>query len=188
MKKIAGVTVFILSMLVESFVIAQDTKTQVKHCMGMKHGLMMRCMAVGEEKVQEETVEETKNNRVNAAHEEETLKNEIRQGNPIAADEKSIAQGKIVFSQNCTTCHGMTGQGNGPTAEYLGNRVADLTNPTLKEKSDSELFAKITDGTWPMPAFGFTLGKKDIWNAINYLRTLSGEARDQETTNNQKEK
>ncbi len=135
---------------------------KIEPCMRMKHGMMMRCV-MGEGKIEEKASPEIGNKQINL----------IDEKNPISADEKSIAQGKIVFAQNCTGCHGITGEGNGPTAEYFHGRVANLTNPKLKKKSDHELFEKITDGSWPMPAFGFSLSKEDIWNAINYIRTLS---------------
>lgn len=190
MKKIAGLLLLIFGLGIGSLVIAQENKTQeinpekamnsesVEHCVEMKHGLMMDCLKMNNESLQKES-SETKNNQTNTIQEKETLSQVIDQGNPIAADEKSIAQGKIIYSQNCSSCHGEKGQGDGPVAQYFGSRIADLSNPNLKEKSDSELFTKITDGTWPMPAHWFSLGKEDIWNAINYVRTLSGEKNSQ---------
>ncbi len=185
MKRVVGVTIFILSAAIGSLAVAEEHNTQdvssgtatnfkmAEHCMEMRHGMMMRCMKREQETVEKESLKETKDNHRDVAK-EEILNDVINKGNPVAADEKSIAQGKIVYSQNCSACHGVTGQGNGPTAQYFSKRVADLTNPKLKEKSDGELFGKITDGTWPMPAFGFSLSKKDVWNTINYIRTLSG--------------
>lgn len=43
------------------------------------------------------------------------------------------------FLQSCASCHGLTGQGNGPVSEYMNVEVPDLTRLTLDN-----------DGAFPM--------------------------------------
>jgi len=46
---------------------------------------------------------------------------------PYAA--ASIVRGAAVYAENCVLCHGAMGHGDGPAAEGLPIRPADLTEP-----------------------------------------------------------
>ena len=95
--------------------------------------------------------------------------------NPIEADEVSIERGRVLFSVNCTQCHGMTGEGNGPIAPFLVNKKpANLTSQVTQDKSDGTLFLTISSGVpGAMPALNENLSVRDRWDVVNYLRTLS---------------
>lgn len=95
--------------------------------------------------------------------------------NPIEADEVSIERGRVLFSVNCTQCHGMTGEGNGPIAPFLVNKKpANLTSQVTQDKSDGTLFLTISSGVpGAMPALNENLSVRDRWDVVNYLRTLA---------------
>jgi mono/diheme cytochrome c family protein len=93
--------------------------------------------------------------------------------NPIAPTEASIAAGKTVYQTNCVTCHGVSGAGDGPDAAGLDPPPADLiTHVPLH--SDGDLFSFIANGfpRTAMPAWKGTLTDEQMWNVVNYLRTL----------------
>lgn len=92
--------------------------------------------------------------------------------NPVPANAKSIAAGKSLFTQNCTACHGNTGVGNGPAGQYLNPKPYNLTSASLWQLSDGALFAMISQGHSPMPAFAGSLSEHQRWDVVNYLRTL----------------
>lgn len=92
--------------------------------------------------------------------------------NPIPATADSIAKGKAIYVANCLSCHGETGQGNGPKAKDLEKRPQDLRT-SMKGQSDGALFWKSTEGRKPMPSFEKDLKPDDLWNVINYMRTLA---------------
>lgn len=98
---------------------------------------------------------------------------EVQKKNPIAPDEASLAAGKKIYAKRCASCHGNTGNGDGPDAVDLGIHPAKFTDPGLKEEADGALYWKITVGKKPMPDYGRRLSPEDRWNVINYLRTLS---------------
>lgn len=89
---------------------------------------------------------------------------------PAAAQEGKIDLGKAEYTMNCAHCHGATGKGDGPTAEFLTPRPADLTG--LAKANDGILpVVRIYDtisgkartrghGTLEMPAFGTLYGMK----------------------------
>lgn len=92
--------------------------------------------------------------------------------NPVPATADSIAAGERAFGATCASCHGVDGRGDGPAAEGLAVRPADL--PThVPFHDDAELFAFATRGIsgTPMPGFAIELTAEDRWNLVNYLRS-----------------
>lgn len=65
---------------------------------------------------------------------------------------KRIDLGKVEFESKCATCHGLTGKGDGPTAQFLTRKPADLTT-----------LAKNNNGIIPMARMYETiLGDKEV--------------------------
>src|SRR5215470_1810673 len=69
--------------------------------------------------------------------------------NPLAAkktDAKKLAE------QNCATCHGPGGKGDGPAAAALPPpKPADWTSAKVASETDGEIFWKISNGRGAMP-------------------------------------
>jgi mono/diheme cytochrome c family protein len=56
-------------------------------------------------------------------------------------------EGRVLFARDCAGCHGMTGEGNGPEAEFLSDPPANLRSPDILGRyDDEELAAFIRDG------------------------------------------
>ena len=95
---------------------------------------------------------------------------------PVAYTKKSIDRGRVIFLQNCTSCHGENGKAEGS----LIADATDLTTPSLYKSgtSEGEIFRSIRDGAGDqMPAFKSQLGgESDIWNLVNFIRSLWPEA------------
>jgi mono/diheme cytochrome c family protein len=97
-----------------------------------------------------------------------------RMKNPIRATADSIRKGKSLFAEHCAMCHGEGGTGDGPMADALETKPADLTDRArMNAQSDGELFWKIATGNPPMPDFEKALSREEIWHVVNYLRTLA---------------
>lgn len=109
-------------------------------------------------------------------HSEEKWKAPAAQGrkkNPVAASPSSLATGQKIYAKRCLACHGSTGNGDGPDAADLGIHPAKLSDPSIQEETDGELFWKISVGKKPMPGYGSRLSSTERWNVINYLRSLA---------------
>lgn len=78
----------------------------------------------------------------------------------------------MIYINNCLSCHGETGQGNGPKAKDLDVKPKALSS-TIKDQSDGALFWKSMEGKKPMPSFEKDLKPEDLWHVINYMRTLA---------------
>ena len=93
--------------------------------------------------------------------------------NPLPATEQSVAAGKRTYSRLCARCHGASGKGDGGGAG-AGGQPADFTDDTWEfGASDGEIFSVIHDGTSAdMEAYGERLGETEIWQLVNFLRSL----------------
>lgn len=96
--------------------------------------------------------------------------------NPMPASIRSLTHGKQVFTTNCIGCHGLTGDGKGPATYFINNPAPrNFTDASIHSFfSDGELYDAIlfgVDGT-AMPAWGDMLTVNDIWDTVNFIRTI----------------
>jgi mono/diheme cytochrome c family protein len=95
-----------------------------------------------------------------------------RQANPVKATRESIAAGKKIYSYDCALCHGDTGDGKGDAPKDM--KVPDLTDPaTLKDRTDGEIFYRIKAGHGDMPLEGDRVKSDQLWDIVNYVRSLA---------------
>lgn len=94
--------------------------------------------------------------------------------NPIPANTQSIDAGRELYQKECVSCHGPAGFGDGPQAKTLNPPPADL-RAHVPLHGDGQIFAFISGG-FPgsaMPAFSGRLTDTQMWNLVNYLRSLT---------------
>jgi mono/diheme cytochrome c family protein len=97
--------------------------------------------------------------------------------NPVAADAASIQAGGALYAKYCRACHGQTGLGDGPAAAALKDvKPANLADAKWEHGStDGEIFTVIQKGIPPklaMNAFEGRLNDTQIWNVVNFVKTL----------------
>ncbi len=83
--------------------------------------------------------------------------------------------GKQLYEQTCSPCHGMSGKGDGPTAQVLQPKPANLTT-ALKGKNDAYL-TKLLKGGGPsvgksplMPSYKDVLSEEQMRSLIQYIK------------------
>ena len=79
--------------------------------------------------------------------------------------------GAAVYVHQCQCCHGSRGRGDGATARKANMDVPDLTDGETAAQSDEDLFAIVTRGQKPMPAFRDRLSEQQRWDVVRYVRT-----------------
>jgi high-affinity iron transporter len=90
------------------------------------------------------------------------------------AREPSLASGARIFRQQCATCHGDAGHGDGPGAAGLTPRPADLTDSALVSRTPLDYFRRVTEGTpgTAMPAFSH-LTREQRWDVVAHVFALT---------------
>ncbi len=100
-----------------------------------------------------------------------------RQTNPVKPTAESIAAGKKWYGYDCAMCHGKDGDGKGDMAGDMKAKLVDFTDPAaLKDVTDGEIFYVIKNGKGQMPAEGDRLKPTELWNLVNYVRSLAKKA------------
>jgi cbb3-type cytochrome c oxidase subunit III len=92
--------------------------------------------------------------------------------NPVTASPESVSAGKRVYTRMCSRCHGAEGKGDGTAATAP---VPDLTDGQWDYgSSDGEIFSVIHDGvSADMDGYAARLSDTDIWNVVNYVRSVA---------------
>jgi mono/diheme cytochrome c family protein len=84
-------------------------------------------------------------------------------------------QGKALYENRCTGCHGLSGKGDGSDSAKLTTRPRDFTDQAfMAQISTTRLYQSISEGVIPeMPAFSNTLDDSQRWALAGYLRSLT---------------
>ncbi len=92
--------------------------------------------------------------------------------NPVDPGPASVERGRRLYLANCSSCHGVSGSGDGPAADWMLPGPGDLRS-VVPALSDGTLAFRISRGEagTQMPAFGGVLTDSDRWDLVNYLRS-----------------
>lgn len=95
--------------------------------------------------------------------------------NPLQSTGDNIEAGKKLYEQNCASCHGLTGLGDGEAGKGLNPPPANIaTFIKMPMATDSYLSWTIAEGGVPigtaMPPFKDVLKEEQMWRIIIYLR------------------
>ena len=92
--------------------------------------------------------------------------------NPVAADARSLANGRKYFQINCAVCHGLAGNGDGTAVKYGMPGIA-LKMDMTRNRADGYIFGMIRNGRGLMPTYN-RIEEMDRWDVVNYVRALQG--------------
>ncbi|MBI4297510.1 MAG: cytochrome c [Chloroflexi bacterium] len=97
-----------------------------------------------------------------------------RAANPYPGDLASAARGQALFFELCAPCHGLQGKGDGPLAATLKAPPTDFTDRSyMVTRGDPDFFWGILRGRGGiMPPFQGRLSEAEMWDLVNYVRTL----------------
>lgn len=93
--------------------------------------------------------------------------------NPVPASAESHARGEKLYVKYCSKCHGMTGNGAGPSAHGFSTNPRQLWAwHNADESADPYLFWFVTNGRTDMPPWGVILSEDERWDLVNYVKTI----------------
>jgi len=92
----------------------------------------------------------------------------------------SLANGKTIFANKCSICHGMSGKGDGPIATQFNPAPTVLADPKITgdEKTAAyDNFQIISVGIANTSMIGWAdkLSESQLWDVTYYIRTFSNE-------------
>lgn len=85
-------------------------------------------------------------------------------------------QGRALFRERCTLCHGDLGDGRGVRARDLSPQPRNLTDADWQARTDARrIYYAIAEGRkgTAMPSWKPTLNAGEIWSLVAYVRTLA---------------
>lgn len=91
--------------------------------------------------------------------------------NPIKLSQKSVIAGQKLYAKNCLTCHGVTGEGDGPTGAHLKPKPANL-KAMANAHPDGDFAYKIKVGRGAMPAWESSMSDTEVWHLVNFIKYL----------------
>lgn len=95
--------------------------------------------------------------------------------NPVASTAESVSAGKQIYLRRCASCHAASGEG-GPGNDLIPAAPSLVDAQWDHGASDGEIFDSIKNGVGPdfnMVPFKDTLKDDEIWNVVNYLRSIA---------------
>jgi cytochrome c553 len=124
------------------------------------HGEAESAGSEGAEEERHEENEETGGNTPEAENGVDGAGEEMEGETGSETEGGEASEGTVVFSENCSTCHGATGEG--------GNGGPDLLTMPLA-KTEAGAIEQVTNGGGGMPAFKGTLSEEEIENVAAYV-------------------
>ena len=96
--------------------------------------------------------------------------------NPFTMEDKLVAEGRRLYLNNCSICHGHQGMGDGPSRSTLVAEPANLTTDPVASYTDGQMFlairlGKMVGGRLTMPPVE-RMTDEQIWKSILFVRTL----------------
>jgi len=93
-------------------------------------------------------------------------------GNPLPRTAKVLGQGRQVFMDYCSVCHGILGDGRPTlTAAYEANPT-NLLSKSIVDLADGNMYYVLMKGKNSMPAYAADLSQDERWAVLHYVRVL----------------
>ena len=87
----------------------------------------------------------------------------------------TLAQGRVIFEQNCVACHGASGAGDGPrAAEFTPHPAAIGNTSTMHDVTPALMYRIVSVGVQGTTMAGWSskLGSDERWAVVQYVNSL----------------
>jgi mono/diheme cytochrome c family protein len=93
--------------------------------------------------------------------------------NPIPFSEAVLGEGKVLFTNMCSHCHGEKGMGDGKIGQKQPGLIPPAYNSDqLKNLPAGQIFHSITWGKGMMGPHQYQISKLDRWKLVHYVQSL----------------
>lgn len=92
--------------------------------------------------------------------------------NPVAKNDKNLAEGEALYGKFCVHCHGAGGEADGLVAAKLSGPPPSYKGPALMALPEGKMFHSIYYGKGIMGAHAPLVSKEEIWKIILHIQKL----------------
>lgn len=92
---------------------------------------------------------------------------------PYPESERSLKRGAYLYQSFCVSCHGTSGEGDGPVSQKKFPAPPSLKGKRVSEFSKARIYHVITVGFGDMPAHGSQLTIEDRWYLSQYVKQMA---------------
>jgi hypothetical protein len=92
--------------------------------------------------------------------------------NPFPRTGSVLKQGKQAYTNYCSVCHGILGNGALTLTASYGAKPANLVSKSVIDLEDGRIYYAITAGKNAMPSYASDLAESERWAAVHYVRVL----------------
>lgn len=112
----------------------------------------------------------------------EAANKELKFEKPWEPREEILIHAKTIYDQQCSVCHGASGDGNGPAAGGLNPKPRNfkVSEAWVNGRKPTEIYKTLKNGLNTMPAFG-ALPPDDLFALAHYVRSFGDPSKDQDT-------
>ncbi|SNS55911.1 quinol:cytochrome c oxidoreductase monoheme cytochrome subunit [Belliella buryatensis] len=89
--------------------------------------------------------------------------------NPVELTDQVLEEGRQLYLQYCSACHGAAGEGDGKAGEVIGG-VANLKGGAYINLPEGHIFHVIMKGKGRMGAHGSQIPQERIWKIVHYVK------------------
>lgn len=93
--------------------------------------------------------------------------------NPISFSLQVVEEGKALYQNFCSICHGVTGEGDGPLIPKFPNPPS-FTTKSVRSFNPGRLYHVITNGSGIMASYASQVPPMDRWKIVYYVQLLQG--------------
>jgi mono/diheme cytochrome c family protein len=92
--------------------------------------------------------------------------------NPVPLTDATLEQGKKIYANYCSVCHGEQGKGDGKLVQLDRFPPPPAYNTALRDLPEGKMFHTITYGKGLMGSHASQLTKTERWKVIHYVQQL----------------
>jgi mono/diheme cytochrome c family protein len=92
--------------------------------------------------------------------------------NPLEKSEVNMTEGKRLYENYCTHCHGAKGQGDGLVVQHNGPKPPAYNSDALKDLPEGKAFHTTQFGKNMMGSHASQLTASQRWKIVMYVQTL----------------
>jgi mono/diheme cytochrome c family protein len=96
--------------------------------------------------------------------------------NPLEKTQANLTEGKRLYDNYCTHCHGATGMGDGLVVQFKGPKPPAYSSDALKNLPEGQAFHTTHYGKNMMGSHASQLTASQRWKIIMYVQTLQNPA------------